>query len=1475
MMFQAHFVPTQDTALRGGRLTKVNGKVASCAPAIGTLFLALSLTGSFAHAADLTWDTTTGDTAIVGGSGTWDAATQSWTSDTGTTNQVWTANDNATFGGTAGTVTVDGTQDVTNITFETGGYVLSGGALNYTNTGTGIDVQAGAATIDSDITSTTGLLKNGSGTLRLTGSNSISGILDVRRGSLALGAGSLSTVSQLVVQNGTSEVHMDLGGNTLTVTQFILNGTGTSTIDNGTLSFSGLGRVGSGTINAVLDGSGELRKDFSLTTTLNALNTLSGPVNILDGLLRISSSGSLLNTSGITIDAGGTLSVDGAGGNAVSDTGTIDNSGTFVLIGSNETVGSIFGSGNINLNDNTLTTGNASDAEISGVISGSGNLTKQGTGTLTLSGANTASGTLTNNAGTLVVSGTWAGDVNNNAVFDLTGTSTVNGIFTNNTTGSLTNSGGGAVQLSGLSGFISNGSIGSATGSITVNTENLTYRDNHAETGTVTFNVSDTITEERTAGPNWSGTGFTSNFATVANGVFTTGGDFTTTGSFTHNSTADLTISTGDTLTAGAMDLNANTVIADNGTLVATTIDNSATLNMQGSGSALTVTTLTNEAGGIVNAQGSLTGAVVNQGNGDFNITGDLIGITSFTNTGTATFDVAGDSSTIGSLTNTTTSGTGTTVNSFGSLYVTGAIVNGLVDGSAASVITNNWNLIGGSTIINHAGATLSSSTAVSALFGTDVTNNGVMNVQGRVDVTGITNSGSTAVFNVIGNTYGGGGPSGVTPSATPVGTFLNENGATVNIAGGELEISTFTNTSAGTGTTLATAGLQVASTGILDASAVTNSGTANNAGVIRANTVTNDTGGTLTNTGSITGTSVINSAGAVLTSTGTITGNTANSGIFNLNGTLLGTLENSGAGSVTTSGDVSGITTLTQNGSGLITISDGDTLEAQTITVAAGSAGLAIGAGSTLSGLGNTLNNSATINVASGGTIMDAGAINNLASGIINYADGGSMFADADSSGDEGISNLGTLNLNGGALSVTFGGAGTFTNGGQLNLASGSSMSVSNALVNSGTIDMQNSTVGETITINGDYVGGGTLAIDTDFAAGTSDTLVVNGDITGGTTSVVLTDLAGGAQDSSIVIASVTGAGAADAFALAAPLSIGAQYYGIDLVGSDYLLAAMGFINGTAGLEALPQTLLIQNELPTLAQRSGLDLDEAANFTANPRKAWIRVDGGNTEFAPAYSATGYTGEMDETRLRAGINFDAYSNTDGQMIIGVNTSYGKGQSDITAGTDKADIDTDAATLGLSATWYGASGLVIDGQVQYADFDTSISSQGVESKVDGKGYSGAIEVGKRIVLADTDWKVTPQVRLKYSSVEFDSYTSGGGLSVSHNGSDSKQLGIGLTAQKATQWGHKGQEEGLNAYGSAMVYAELDGESVITIDGVSLKSETEDRFMEVGAGVNWRFANGRNSIFAEAKHARSLDNSSGNNSTYITLGTTIRF
>ncbi len=106
----------------------------------------------------------------------------------------------------------------------------------------------------------------------------------------------------------------------------------------------------------------------------------------------------------------------------------------------------------------TVDTGTNTVSGVQGVISGPGNLIKIGTGTLTLAGTNTYSGTTAVNVGTLIVngnnSGTGAMSVNNSGTI-LGGTGTVAGAVTVNGPASITGGTSGAAGILNLTGGLS------------------------------------------------------------------------------------------------------------------------------------------------------------------------------------------------------------------------------------------------------------------------------------------------------------------------------------------------------------------------------------------------------------------------------------------------------------------------------------------------------------------------------------------------------------------------------------------------------------------------------------------------------------------------------------------------------------------------------------------------------------------------------------------------------------------------------------------------------------------------------------------------------------------------------------------------------------------------------------------------------------------------------------------------------------
>src|SRR5205814_6638609 len=188
-------------------------------------------------------------------------------------------------------------------------------------------------------TTTGGLNKSGPGTWTLNGANTYTGLTNVTAGTLAEGStGSIADASALTVNGATAifnlgASHSDTVGTVTLAGGGAINGTGTSA-----LTSTGTFEMQSGTVNAILAGSGiQLNKTTSGTVTLNGLNTYTGLTNITAGTLAegvsnaiatgdviVNGATAIFNLGSSHSDTVGTVTLDGGG--------TINGTATSTLI---------------------------------------------------------------------------------------------------------------------------------------------------------------------------------------------------------------------------------------------------------------------------------------------------------------------------------------------------------------------------------------------------------------------------------------------------------------------------------------------------------------------------------------------------------------------------------------------------------------------------------------------------------------------------------------------------------------------------------------------------------------------------------------------------------------------------------------------------------------------------------------------------------------------------------------------------------------------------------------------------------------------------------------------------------------------------------------------------------------------------------------------------------------------------------------
>jgi fibronectin-binding autotransporter adhesin len=332
--------------------------------------------------------------------------------------------------GSAAALTLGGgTGGVSYIGAATGG-TISVGALNLASAATlsgshvfniaagqppGVDLTVSSAIADGGTNAQT-LIKDGTGTLKLTGSNNYTGGTTILAGTLMLGSNNaLPNAASVTINGGTLSI--EGYANTVGAVSLVSGAmTGTSGVLTGT-SFD----VRGGTISAIIGGFAALTKTTTGTVTLTAANTYSAGTYLNAGALSVGNNNQLGDPGGSLTFNGGTLRItggtsnsftaapraiiwnDGGGGFDIADAanvftltqnlagpGQLTKAGQGTLL-----VAGTIGSANISIQDGTLKLGGPNRLSTTSVVSISG------TGILDFAGNNQTVGSLVFSGGSI------------------------------------------------------------------------------------------------------------------------------------------------------------------------------------------------------------------------------------------------------------------------------------------------------------------------------------------------------------------------------------------------------------------------------------------------------------------------------------------------------------------------------------------------------------------------------------------------------------------------------------------------------------------------------------------------------------------------------------------------------------------------------------------------------------------------------------------------------------------------------------------------------------------------------------------------------------------------------------------------------------------------------------------------------------------------------------------------------------------
>jgi autotransporter-associated beta strand protein len=300
---------------------------------------------------------------------------------------------------------------------DAGTLTLSGGIVNGGFTAT---FGGPSNIVESGLISGTGaLVKNGPGTLTLSGANTYSGGSTINGGTVIVFGGSLGASSGTATLNAGT---IDVAATVSSTRSFILGDIASTITVDPTLTF---------TTTGIFSGIGALNKTGTGTMVLGGTNTYTGNTAISAGILQVNTNNALGTVAGgTTVSSGAALKLNAVNyttaegltlnGSGISNGGALTNSGTSTFAGAiniatnatisagggtlnltggvakNGTILTIAGGGTVNITTNGITGGSPnSDLVIDGTTvvlnaanSYNGPTTIQNTGTLRLGNSN-------------------------------------------------------------------------------------------------------------------------------------------------------------------------------------------------------------------------------------------------------------------------------------------------------------------------------------------------------------------------------------------------------------------------------------------------------------------------------------------------------------------------------------------------------------------------------------------------------------------------------------------------------------------------------------------------------------------------------------------------------------------------------------------------------------------------------------------------------------------------------------------------------------------------------------------------------------------------------------------------------------------------------------------------------------------------------------------------------------------------------
>ncbi|MDB4220436.1 autotransporter outer membrane beta-barrel domain-containing protein, partial [Amylibacter sp.] len=428
---------------------------------------------------------------------------------------------------------------------------------------------------------------------------------------------------------------------------------------------------------------------------------------------------------------------------------------------------------------------------------------------------------------------------------------------------------------------------------------------------------------------------------------------------------------------------------------------------------------------------------------------------------------------------------------------------------------------------------------------------------------------------------------------------------------------------------------------------------------------------------------------------------------------------------------------------------------------------------------------------------------------------------------------------------------------GGTLNMLSGA-FALTGSLGNLGTFNMSDDNTNDSVTVSGDFSGGGQLTMDVDTTTDTSDTLVITGN-SSGTTEIIFTNLTPDIATGNTIKDVVTVAGTSSATNFSGSVATDIFNYALEYDNA----GSFDFVGSTTGKGTMyrvaPAILGGFNQMTSLHQRRGQrQLESCGEKSASISKevcteqlrpnVWL---GANWDSTEQKTLSGTDLKYTNQDITVGVDLAFADDANGRWVVNGFAKYGT-QSATIDDLQTGSFETIGTGYGVSATLYGNNGTYVDLQGQIMQFKTDISSSedGLLVKdASSNANSMSVEIGHRIAISETSGLI-PQVQLSRGGVNGARFTDEVGMAIDLGTSITKKWRMGVAYDYVTDQS--------KLYGVGSFVMDSDSVSNVLAAGSNLSETIGDTWGEIGIGGTFTMSNDV-SLFGEVSYSQAINNS----------------